>query len=82
MVERNKVRIPWFGINKLVTIPVFGRNKVRISMVERNKVTIPVFGITKVTITVFGRIRSEFQYLERPGHNSSVWRKKDQNFNV
>ena len=72
MVERNKVRIPWFGRNKLVTIPVFGRNKV----------TIPVFGITKVTITVFGRIRSEFQYLERPGHNSSVWRKKGQNFNV
>ena len=62
---------------------MFGRNKVRISMVERNKVTIPVFGIlTKVTITVFGRVRSEFQYLERPGHNSSVWRKKGQNFNV
>ena len=56
----------------MVTIPVFGRNKVRISMVERNKVTIPVFG----------KIRSAFQCLERSGHNSSVWRKKGQNFNV
>ena len=40
-------------------------------MFERNKVTIPVFGITKVTIiTVFGRMGSEFQYLERSGHNN------------
>ena len=66
----------------MVTILVFGRNKVRISMVERNKVTIPVFGKTKVTNPVFGKIRSAFQCLERSGHNSSVWRKKGQNFNV
>ena len=50
MVERNKVRIPWFGINKLVTIPVFGRNKVRISMVERNKVRISMVERNKVRI--------------------------------